>query len=383
MSWLGQGACRSADYLEVQLADRDVIGWPCERTARDDGCRFKEASRALSSSGSLSSELSGQKKRQLRQQEAARTDMDSVLDPFSGLDSLSSPPYFDEDEFFTDSSRDGHLDTDDFLDEDVDFLSAHLQDYYKDGAAPHDGDYDVGNLSFSSSSSTFSYGCADNTSELSPHTGSRGGSLLRRRRRMRSEVEMQQLRQAANVRERRRMQSINDAFEGLRSHIPTLPYEKRLSKVDTLRLAIGYINFLAELVQSDLPIRNSNSDAHAQPKKVIICHRGTSKSIKSVWLSNLWPKHHNSYLWLILQGLLLPVTRITACLLWRDTLCPGPMRSSCESRTSSELQKFGPLRTPGNCSTEWASQTSRTNLLLAWWLELDLHVWSGSAKLRV
>ena len=38
-------------------------------------------------------------------------------------------------------------------------------------------------------------------------------------------------RQAANLRERRRMQSINDAFEGLRAHIPTLPYEKRLSKV--------------------------------------------------------------------------------------------------------------------------------------------------------
>ncbi len=94
---------------------------------------------------------------------------------------------------------------------------------------------------------------------------------------MRSEMEMQQLRQAANVRERRRMQSINDAFEGLRSHIPTLPYEKRLSKVDTLRLAIGYINFLAELVQSDLPIRNSSSETHAQPKKVIICHRGTSR----------------------------------------------------------------------------------------------------------
>ncbi|XP_071765796.1 pancreas transcription factor 1 subunit alpha [Centroberyx gerrardi] len=207
--------------------------------------------------------------------------MDSVLDPFSALDSFSSPPYFDDDEFFTDqSSRDGHLDTDDFLDEDVDFLTCHFQDYYsKDSgsrAAPHDGDYDIGNLSFSSSSSTFSYGCADSTPDLSPHMGDHhGGPLLKRRRRMRSDMEMQQLRQAANVRERRRMQSINDAFEGLRSHIPTLPYEKRLSKVDTLRLAIGYINFLAELVQSDLPIRNSSSEAHTQPKKVIICHRGT------------------------------------------------------------------------------------------------------------
>ncbi|XP_068605360.1 pancreas transcription factor 1 subunit alpha [Brachionichthys hirsutus] len=204
--------------------------------------------------------------------------MTSVLDPFSGLDSFSSPPYFDDDEFFTDrSSRDGHLDTDDFLDDDVDFLTSHFQDYYsKDGdgvrAAPRDGDCDVGSASFSSASSGFSYGCAD-TPELSPRSGE---PFLRRRRRMRSENEMQQLRQAANVRERRRMQSINDAFEGLRTHIPTLPYEKRLSKVDTLRLAIGYINFLAELVQSDLPIRNPSSGTHdAQPKKIIICHRAT------------------------------------------------------------------------------------------------------------
>ena len=46
-------------------------------------------------------------------------------------------------------------------------------------------------------------------------------------------------RHAANMRERRRMQSINDAFLGLKRHIPSLPYEKKLSKVDTLRLTIG------------------------------------------------------------------------------------------------------------------------------------------------
>lgn len=38
-------------------------------------------------------------------------------------------------------------------------------------------------------------------------------------------------RNAANHRERRRMQSINEAFDGLRTHVPTLPYEKKLSKV--------------------------------------------------------------------------------------------------------------------------------------------------------
>lgn len=30
-----------------------------------------------------------------------------------------------------------------------------------------------------------------------------------------------------------------------------MPFEKRLSKVDTLKLAIGYINFLSEMLKSD------------------------------------------------------------------------------------------------------------------------------------
>ncbi|KRX84718.1 Pancreas transcription factor 1 subunit alpha [Trichinella sp. T6] len=64
------------------------------------------------------------------------------------------------------------------------------------------------------------------------------------------EVQLRQ-RRAANLRERRRMQSINDAFDGLRHRIPTLPYEKRLSKVDTLKLAIGYIQFLQEVLEKE------------------------------------------------------------------------------------------------------------------------------------
>ncbi|OXB56043.1 hypothetical protein ASZ78_005379 [Callipepla squamata] len=123
----------------------------------------------------------------------------------------------------------------------------------------------------------FAYECcgAAGAGLLSPGGRLRALGSAKRRRRERSEAELQQLRQAANVRERRRMQSINDAFEGLRSHIPTLPYEKRLSKVDTLRLAIGYINFLSELVRSDLPLRSAAGDSPSQPKKIIICHRGT------------------------------------------------------------------------------------------------------------
>ncbi|KAI9577503.1 hypothetical protein GQX74_004965 [Glossina fuscipes] len=45
--------------------------------------------------------------------------------------------------------------------------------------------------------------------------------------------------------------SINSAFDELRVHVPTFPYEKRLSKIDTLRLAIAYISLLREVLQTD------------------------------------------------------------------------------------------------------------------------------------
>ncbi|XP_014258365.1 pancreas transcription factor 1 subunit alpha [Cimex lectularius] len=92
------------------------------------------------------------------------------------------------------------------------------------------------------SDSSFSYS--------SDHESNSGDSRCRRRGEKCAVQQLQQ-RQAANLRERRRMQSINEAFDGLRAHIPTLPYEKRLSKVDTLKLAIGYIKFLSELVRND------------------------------------------------------------------------------------------------------------------------------------
>uniref|UniRef100_A0A8U7M4H4 Uncharacterized protein n=1 Tax=Corvus moneduloides TaxID=1196302 RepID=A0A8U7M4H4_CORMO len=57
-------------------------------------------------------------------------------------------------------------------------------------------------------------------------------------------------RRAANLRERRRMLSINSAFDELRCHVPTFPYEKRLSKIDTLRLAIAYIALLGDILVS-------------------------------------------------------------------------------------------------------------------------------------
>ena len=101
---------------------------------------------------------------------------------------------------------------------------------------------------------------------------------LKRKRRRKSPNQQIAQRHAANLRERKRMQSINEAFEGLRHHIPTLPYEKRLSKVDTLRLAIGYIGFLTEMISSDMSHSQALQPTSAeQPRKVMICHRGFGK----------------------------------------------------------------------------------------------------------
>ncbi|XP_780135.1 uncharacterized protein LOC574674 [Strongylocentrotus purpuratus] len=55
-------------------------------------------------------------------------------------------------------------------------------------------------------------------------------------------------RTAANVRERRRMFGLNDAFDNLRKEVPKFKHEKRLSRIETLRLAILYIEFLADIV---------------------------------------------------------------------------------------------------------------------------------------
>lgn len=61
---------------------------------------------------------------------------------------------------------------------------------------------------------------------------------------------LQNQRVLANVRERQRTQSLNDAFSQLRRIIPTLPSDK-LSKIQTLKLATRYIDFLYQVLKSD------------------------------------------------------------------------------------------------------------------------------------
>ncbi len=65
-----------------------------------------------------------------------------------------------------------------------------------------------------------------------------------------SEEDINDHRTLANVRERQRTQALNDAFNALRRIIPTLPSDK-LSKIQTLRLATKYIDFLYQVLSND------------------------------------------------------------------------------------------------------------------------------------
>ncbi|XP_058602472.1 basic helix-loop-helix transcription factor scleraxis [Onychostoma macrolepis] len=60
-------------------------------------------------------------------------------------------------------------------------------------------------------------------------------------------VEIRQ-RNTANARERDRTNSVNTAFTALRTLIPTEPADRKLSKIETLRLASSYISHLGNVL---------------------------------------------------------------------------------------------------------------------------------------
>ncbi|KTG46702.1 hypothetical protein cypCar_00021632 [Cyprinus carpio] len=97
---------------------------------------------------------------------------------------------------------------------------------------------DEENRSESDGSSEQSYGCCP--------------SAEKRRRMSRNStvgsVVIVKQRNAANARERDRTQSVNTAFTALRTLIPTEPVDRKLSKIETLRLASSYISHLANVL---------------------------------------------------------------------------------------------------------------------------------------
>lgn len=54
---------------------------------------------------------------------------------------------------------------------------------------------------------------------------------------------------AANARERKRMEHLNDAFDRLRQYLPKLDNNQKLSKHETLQMAQTYITELDRLLK--------------------------------------------------------------------------------------------------------------------------------------
>ena len=88
---------------------------------------------------------------------------------------------------------------------------------------------------------------------------SRSSQRRSREKHLHPEVKVKR-RMAANARERKRMNGLNDAFERLRQHIPELGNDRKLSKFETLQMAQTYISALRELVTTNKPDQQQNID---------------------------------------------------------------------------------------------------------------------------
>jgi len=105
-----------------------------------------------------------------------------------------------------------------------------------------------------------------------------------------SQDDVQNQRAIANVRERQRTQSLNDAFAHLRLIIPTLPSDK-LSKIQTLKLATRYIDFLYQILRSDDQQQNFTFDRDSSPTQQ---SERTLSYAFSVWrMEGAWSSNGN------------------------------------------------------------------------------------------
>ena len=102
---------------------------------------------------------------------------------------------------------------------------------------------------------------AESTSSLTKQgTPKRGRGGRKKSPRPPSPTILRKRRVAANARERRRMNGLNDAFERLREVIPSLGSDHKLSKFETLQMAQNYIGALANLLD-----RASDSKTGSEP----------------------------------------------------------------------------------------------------------------------
>ena len=86
-------------------------------------------------------------------------------------------------------------------------------------------------------------------------------------------LQKRQRRCAANMRERNRMHVVNFAFDRLREVVPSYPANRKLSKIETLKMACSYIQELTNLLKSnavvqgtdDVPVLTSQPNTYSPP----------------------------------------------------------------------------------------------------------------------
>ncbi|KAJ8313928.1 hypothetical protein KUTeg_008489 [Tegillarca granosa] len=127
---------------------------------------------------------------------------------------------------------------------------------------------------------SFSYGAPDGMQSqmlsVSPATSTGSSGKPKRKR-----IQTPPQRQAANVRERRRMFHLNEAFDNLRKRLPAFNYEKRLSRIETLRLAITYISFMKDISEGEDP-ENVKLKAYKELENEFLCKDQENMSDNSV-----------------------------------------------------------------------------------------------------
>lgn len=84
--------------------------------------------------------------------------------------------------------------------------------------------------------------------------------------------------------EKDRARLFNEAFDGLRKRIPSIPARKKLSKIEILRLAICYMSYLKFLIEKDLPQRTNPQNTTTNDTS-LTCSRLQENHITSVQTS--------------------------------------------------------------------------------------------------
>ncbi|XP_070503304.1 basic helix-loop-helix transcription factor amos-like [Chironomus tepperi] len=94
-------------------------------------------------------------------------------------------------------------------------------------------------------------GSEQDSSSVIIHLTSKNDSKTQRKRKTKqiAPVIKKKRRLAANARERRRMQNLNEAFDRLRQYLPSLGNDRQLSKHETLQMAQTYISALCDLLE--------------------------------------------------------------------------------------------------------------------------------------